>query len=159
MAVYDISDNGTTAATSHGGGRGARYDYLVERTVDISKVANGAGVAAADVIRVIDIPAETDVIDVGMEVVTAMTGTAPDVDVGWGTDTDEWVDGNNGAAGYATRTAQQLPLRFTSADTIDILFNTNAATAGKLRVWAVLRDISGKDETGNNVTSRYNTAV
>ena len=36
------------------------------------------------------------------------------------------------------------------ADTIDVLVAGAQSTVGKIRVWAVLCDISGIDETDNN---------
>lgn len=160
MATYDISGasggSTTTAGVSAAHRRGV---YMVENTLNIAEMVSDAGVAAADVVRMIDIPAESLVWYANMEIITAMTGTTPDVDLGWGTDTDEWVDGASGAAGYKTATAIQTPLVFSSADTIDLLFNTNAATAGVIRVFALLQDISGIVEESRATASQTDTSV
>lgn len=158
MATYNLTKGSATSPVMSVGA-GSRGLTFVENVLDISEMNSDAGVAAADVIQMLDIPAETDVWMAGFEVITALTGTSPDIDLGWGTDTDEWVDGNDGSAGYATQTAWQLPLRFTSADTIDLLFNTNAATAGVIRVFAWLGDISGAQETMTASDTRIDTAV
>jgi hypothetical protein len=124
-------------------------------------LASDAGVAAADVVRVLPIPAETLVLDAGFEVLTAITGTAPDIDFGiTGGDVDEWVDGNNGAAGYATKAvASPQHVFFGTADTLDLLFNTNAATAGVIRCWAICVDVKGIRETESVSDSAYDVAV
>jgi len=48
----------------------------------------------------------------------------------------------------ATDAAHMLIVK--TADTIDILTAGATDTAGKVRVWAVMCDISGSDETASN---------
>ncbi len=48
----------------------------------------------------------------------------------------------------ATDAAAMLIVK--TADTIDILTAGAQDTAGKVRVWAILCDISGSDETASN---------
>ena len=46
-----------------------------------------------------------------------------------------------------------------SADTLDVLVLSADSTAGKSRVFAVLCDVSGVDETDRNTDSQQDTAV
>jgi hypothetical protein len=159
MPTYNLTKGSATTPVMSVGTTN-RSMVFVENVLDISKMVSDAGVAAGDVVQMLDIPAETDVWMCGMEVITALTGTSPDIDLGiTGTDVDEWVDGNDGTAGYATQTAWQLPIRFASTDTIDLLFNTNAATAGVIRVFAWLADVSGASEAMTASDSQQDTAV
>ena len=50
----------------------------------------------------------------------------------------------------ATDAAHQLVVK--TADTIDILVGGAQDTAGKVRVWAIMCDISGSDETASNTS-------
>ena len=45
------------------------------------------------------------------------------------------------------------------ADTIDALMAGAASSAGKIRVWAILCDLSGIDESDNNTSTQHDTAV
>ena len=66
------------------------------------------------------------------------------------TDVDNFVDGDTNATGYATLTATARPAPNASADTIDITVLSADSTAGKVRVWAILCDVSGTYETASN---------
>ena len=48
---------------------------------------------------------------------------------------------------------------FAVAGTIDIKVLDAAAAAGKVRVWAILCDVSGVDETDRKTDSQHDTAV
>jgi len=76
MATYDVT--GTTSSTSVPSRKnpGVRTPYLVENTIDISKVNSSAGTTNGDVLQVIDIPAETLVLHAGIEVLTALSSSA-----------------------------------------------------------------------------------
>ena len=50
-------------------------------------------------------------------------------------------------------------LTIKTADTIDALMAGAASSAGKIRVWAVLCDLSGIDESDNNTSTQHDTAV
>ena len=70
MATYDLTGPGGTNRP----GRynpGIRIPYLVENTIDISAVNGDSGTASGDVLQVIDLPAETLVMEAGIEVLTA----------------------------------------------------------------------------------------
>jgi hypothetical protein len=145
MATYDKTGvGGTTGHPSNG-----RTPYLVENTIDISAINSAAGTADGDVVQCLDIPAETLIMQAGIEVLTALSGSVT-IDLGiTGGDVDNFVDGDTNATGYSvlTATANQV---IASADTLDALLAGAASTVGKIRVWAVLCDVSGLDETDHN---------
>ena len=145
MATYDKTGvGGTTGHPSNG-----RTPYLVENTIDIAAINSAAGTADGDVIQCLDIPAETLIMQAGVEVLTALSGSVT-IDLGiTGGDVDNFVDGDTNATGYSvlTATANQV---IASADTLDALLAGAASSVGKIRVWAVLCDVSGLDETDHN---------
>jgi hypothetical protein len=145
MATYDKTGvGGTTGHPSNG-----RTPYLVENTIDISAINSAAGTADGDVVQCLDIPAETLIMQAGVEVLTALSGSVT-IDLGiTGGDVDNFVDGDTNATGYSvlTATANQV---IASADTLDALLAGAASSVGKIRVWAVLCDVSGLDETDHN---------
>ena len=145
MATYDKTGaGGTTGHPSNG-----RTPYLVENTIDVSAINSSSGTANGDVVNALDIPAETLIMEAGIEVITALSSSAT-MDLGiTGGDVDRYVDGDTNATGYATLTATARVV-VASADTLDILTGGADSSAGKVRVWAVLCDVSGIDETDHN---------
>ena len=145
MATYDLTAaGGTTGHPANG-----RTPYLVENTIDVSAINSSSGTANGDVINALDIPAETLIMEAGIEVITALSSSAT-MDLGiTGGDVDRYVDGDTNATGYATLTATARVV-VASADTLDILTAGADSSAGKVRVWAVLCDVSGIDETDHN---------
>ena len=144
---------GTTGHPSNG-----RVPYLVENTIDLSQLRGGTGPDNADVLQVLDIPAETLIMEAGIEVITALSSSAT-MDMGiTGGDVDIYVDGDSNATGYGTLTATARHIA-ASADTLDVLVLGAGAAAGKIRVWAVMCDISGINETDNNTDAQLDTAV
>jgi hypothetical protein len=145
MATYNKTGvGGTTGHPSNG-----RTPYLVENTIDIAAINSAAGTADGDVVQCLDIPAETLIMQAGVEVLTALSGSVT-IDLGiTGGDVDNFVDGDTNATGYSvlTATANQV---IASADTLDALLAGAASSVGKIRVWAVLCDVSGIDETDHN---------
>jgi len=152
MATYNVTGpGGTTGHPTRG-----RRPYLVENTIDISAINGDSGAAQNDVIQALDIPAETLVMEAGIEVLTALSSSVT-LDLGiTGGDVDIYVDGDTNATGYATLTATARHIS-AAADTLDVLVLDS--TAGKIRVWAVMCDISGVDETDRNTDSQHDTAV
>ena len=61
------------------------------------------------------------------------------------------------ATGYSTLTATARHVAAT-ADTLDILVLSAASTAGKLRVWALLCDVAGVDESDRQSDTQHDTA-
>ena len=131
-----------------------RKPYYVENTIDNSLFdpANG------DIIQAINVPAETLVIAAGLEVLTASSSSVTmDLGITGSTaghnDPDCWVDGYDATGtGHAPMDATDAAAMLIdkTADTIDILIGGAQDTAGKVRVWALMCDISGSDETASN---------
>tara|TARA_B100001173_G_C15781130_1_gene459330 strand:- start:241 stop:678 length:438 start_codon:yes stop_codon:yes gene_type:complete len=145
MATYNVTGaGGTTGHPSNG-----RTPYLVENTIDVSAVNSSSGTSNGDILQALDIPAETLIMEAGTEVITALSSSAT-MDLGiTGGDVDRYVDGDTNATGYGTLTATARTV-VASADTLDILTAGADSSAGKVRVWAVLCDVSGIDESDNN---------
>ena len=166
MATYDVTGPGGVNRP----GRfnpGVRTPYLVENTIDVSQINSAAGTAQNDVLQCIDVPAETLVMAAGVEVLTACSSSVV-IDIGITgstagfSDPDAFVDAYDATgASYAARDVADAAPMLTCkvADTIDALMAGAASTAGKIRVWAVLCDISGIDETDRNTSTQHDTAV
>ena len=145
MATFDVTGKGGTTGHPANG----RTPYLVENTIDVSAVNSSSGTSNGDILQALDIPAETLIMEAGIEVITALSSSAT-MDLGiTGGDVDRYVDGDTNATGYATLTATARVV-VASADTLDILTAGADSSAGKVRVWAVLCDVSGIDESDNN---------
>jgi len=158
MATYNVTGPGGTAGHPSRQSPGIRTPYLVENTIDVSAVNGDSGAAQNDVLRVMDIPAETLIMEAGVEVLTALTSSVT-MDLGiTGGDVDIYTDGDTNATGYSTLTATARHLA-ASADTLDVLVLSAAAAAGKIRVWAVMCDVSGVDESDRNTSTQHDTAV
>ena len=163
MATYNVTGvGGTTGHPSNG-----RTPYLVEITIDVSAVNGDSGAAQNDVLKCIDVPAETLIMAAGVEVLTACSSSVV-IDIGITgstagfSDPDAYVDAYDATgASYAPRdVADAAPmLQCKVADTIDALIAGAASSAGKIRVWAVLCDIAGISETDNNTSTQHDTAV
>ncbi len=71
MATYDLTAaGGTTGHPANG-----RTPYLVENTIDIAAINGDSGAAQNDVLRALDIPAETLIMEAGIEVITALSSS------------------------------------------------------------------------------------
>jgi hypothetical protein len=156
MATVDLTSGNAvmSAAAPHG-----KSPRLVEKIINFADAVTtkGSALASSDVFEVLDIPANTIVMGGGVEVITAMTGTSTDLtlDVGvTGGDVDNFVDGfdYDGASvgDYSTATLDAGWVFYSAADTVDILTvtQTGTFTGGKLRVWALMWDVSGADAPG-----------
>ena len=141
MATFDKTGvGGTTGHPSNG-----RTPYLVENTINIDTFNPASG----DIIQALDIPAETLIMQAGIEVITALSSSVT-MDLGiTGGDVDNFVDGDGNGTGYSVLTAT-ANLVVASADTLDVLTGGAQSTVGLIRVWAVLCDVSGIDETDHN---------
>ena len=149
MATHTKATGGTSGHAST-----RRRPYWVENTVDYSLFDP----AANDLVQHINVPAETVVMAAGLEVLTASASSVT-LDLGWTatsgnltTEVDRWVDGydstSTGIAALAPAHAGWVA--FKAADTIEVKVLGAQDTSGKVRVWAVLCDISGSDETASN---------
>lgn len=145
----------TLAGGSIDGFTAGRMPYFKEVLIDFAAAATakGSALAAADVIEAIRVPANTMILNAGLEVITIAAGESNDTTLDLGvttTEPDNFVDGfdlDAAAAGaYAQNAAAFQPLVIGTADTIDLLIATatTAPTGGIVRVWAVLMDIDGR---------------
>ena len=156
MANYNVTGAGGTAGHPSNG----RIPYLVENTIDISAINGDTGTADGDILMALDIPAETLVMAAGVEVLTALSSSAT-IDLGDDDTADIYVDGDTNATGYYVIHSDLAALGkvYGSADTIDAKIHGAASSAGKIRVWAVMVDISGIDENDRNTDAQHDTAV
>ena len=142
MTNYTTFKAGST--TGHRTHTGAKMPYCIEGVVDFSKQN---GLAGTDTFEVLNIPAGTLILSAVAEVLTVATGvTTPTFDVGFtGGDVDEFVDGGDLAVAGLYYTLQSpINIFITTADTIDLLLlGTGTATAGKVRVSALVCDMTG----------------
>ena len=146
MATFDKTGKGGTTGHPANG----RTPYLVENTIDMS--ASGFQPAANDIVQALDIPAESIVMNAGIEVLTASPSSVT-LDMGDGDTADIYVDNlDSTSTGYSAVHQDVLSTGkiYASADTVDIKVLGAQDTTGKVRAWAVVCDISGIDETDNN---------
>ncbi len=113
-------------------------------SVELNAVDLSAGVNT-----VATLPAQTVVLAAGVEVTEALTGaTALTFDIGPGLDDAEFVAAYAMAGKAVGAVAPSLPgvAYVGTADTLDLTVDTltGTATAGKLRVWALIMDVDGK---------------
>ena len=150
MATVTTLAGGATAGRTAGA-----VPYLVDKNIDFAAAATakGSALAAADVIECISVPANTLILNAGIEVITVLGGESSDTTFDLGvttTEPDNFVDGfdaDAAAAGaYAQNAAAYQPLVIGTADTIDLLIATatTAPTSGVVRVWAVLMSVDGR---------------
>lgn len=129
--------------------------YTVDNVIDYAEAltAKGSALASSDTIEALVLPVGTVVLACGVEQIVAGNSTTLTLDVGFtGGDVDEFVDGFDaqaeavGVYSPALDTASpQFYVIGATGDTIDVLFATLTGTlsAGKVRVWAVIADVSG----------------
>ena len=149
MATHAKTTGGTAGHPST-----RRKPYWIENTIDNSLFDP----AAADIIQCLNVPAESLVLAAGLEVLTASSSSVTfDLGITGSTaghhDPDAFVDAYDATgAGHAPMDATDAAamLICKAADTVDILTAGATDTAGKVRVWALLCDISGSDETASN---------
>ena len=154
MATYNVTGAGGTAGHPSNG----RTPYLVENTIDVSAVNGDSGAAQNDVLQAMDIPAETVIMEAGIEVITACSSSVT-LDLGiTGGDVDIYTDGDTNATGYSTLTATARHVA-AAADTLDVLVLSAASSAGKIRVWAIMCDVSGINESDQNTSTQHDTSV
>jgi len=143
-----------------GNSQRGRNPYMVENTIDI--VATTVDPSSGDVVQAITIPAGTKIMAAGVEVVesaTMNTGTDATVTLG-AADADEYVtafDIDGAADGaYAPSVTVSADVVLASDDTLDVTFAGSGAsfTAGKLRVYAIMMDVSSQGDTSANEVDR-----
>jgi hypothetical protein len=134
------------------GARGRNLPYFVETTIDMAAAVTtkGTALASADIIQCIPIPAETQILNAGMQCVTVHTGTSSDTgfDLGvTGNNPDAFVDAfsfDGAVAGEYAASAGNGGTVVTATDTLDIVFTamTGTTLTGSIRVFAWLADVS-----------------
>ena len=157
MATVDLTGGQGTGEFMPSRQRGV---HVVEKTFDVAKLIADStitSVTTGDVFQVIDVPAECYLLHAGAEVLTAFTGTSPTCDIDFAAG-DDLVDGGDiSSAGYLAKgtnghvdytAVATFSNRITATDTIDVKleFTGGTMSAGKMRVYAILADISGKTE-------------
>lgn len=115
---------------------------MISVELEATALAAGANTVAT-------LPAQTVILAAGVEVTEALTGaTALTFDIGTGDDDDEFVAGYAMAGKAVGAVAPSIPgVAYIGAeDTLDLTVDTltGVATAGKLRVWAMVADVDGK---------------
>tara|TARA_E500000331_G_scaffold353331_1_gene403782 strand:- start:59 stop:538 length:480 start_codon:yes stop_codon:yes gene_type:complete len=145
---------------AHGSGGGGRQPYYLDMTIDLT--AQAISSTAGDVVQCLTIPANTRVLHAGLQVVTSATmntGTNATASLG-AADADEFVatfDIDGAADGaYAPSATPAGDVTLTTADTLDVTFAGDGATysAGKLRVYAVMLDVSDMGDMTANIADR-----
>ena len=137
-----------TLANTHGSSSRGRQPYYVQQIVDLT--ANSIN-PNGDVVQCITVPANTKIIAAGFQVTTSATqntGTDATAILGTAVDDNEYVaafdiDGASDGA-YAPCATPAGEVVLTSADTLDLTLAGSGASfsAGKIRVYAVLQDVS-----------------
>lgn len=126
--------------------------YLVDNVIDFSEIA---GLVATDTIEALYLPAGSQVLFAGLQVVEPIGGTVSvaTVDLGiTGGDVDAFVDGFDlkaaAAGAYATPASAAITPAtfFASAGAVSILMatQTGAISSGKVRVFAHVLDVSDR---------------
>ena len=145
---------------AHGSSQRGRSPYLVQKTIDLT--AQAIDCSSADVVQCLTIPADTRVIHAGVQVVesaTQNTGTDATVTLG-AADVDEFVtafDIDGAADGaYAPSATPAADVTLAAADTLDLTFAGSGATftAGKLRVYAWMVDVSDQGDSAPTEVDR-----
>lgn len=113
--------------------------------------ASATALASGDVVQAISLPAKSLVLHVGVDVLTAGTGSLT-LDVGDGADADGYLDGvaadavGSFASIHTLSTGATVGLSagkyYTAADTIDVTLVGYVPGALKCRVWALVVDAS-----------------
>ena len=150
----------TLLLPAHGSSQRGRAPYLVQKTIDLTAQAISCG--GGDVVQCLTVPANTRVIHAGVQVVasaTQNTGTDATVTLG-AADADEFVtafDIDGAADGaYAPSATPAADVTLAAADTLDLTFAGSGATftAGKLRVYAWMVDVSDQGDSSPTEVAR-----
>lgn len=145
---------GTTAGTRQWKATPVLYSNVIDFAAALS--AKGSALAAADVIQALRIPAGSFVEIAGIQTITADDSTTLTLDLGFDSDPDGFVDGYDQAAAaagdYATSLfdATEVQVIYATADSIDITIATltGTLTSGKVRVFALVTDLTGEGQPG-----------
>jgi hypothetical protein len=155
----------TALQAATGNSQRGRNAYMVETTIDFAN--HTVDPSAGDVVQAITVPAGSMILAAGLEVVTALTldNDADDdvtIDLGTDTEADKYVDGFDADAAtagtYAAADATAAgPEVHGTANTLDMTFAATSAdgiSAGKIRVFAIMLDISEQGDTSADEVDR-----
>ena len=146
---------------AHGSSQRGRSPYMIQKTIDLT--AQAIDCSSGDIVQCLTLPANTRILHAGVQVVlsaTQNTGTDATVILGTAVDDNEWVaafDIDGAADGaYAPSATPAGDIVLATADTLDLTFAGSGATftAGTLRVYAVLMDISDQGDAGPTEVDR-----
>ena len=153
MATYDLTSKDTTGVSSDSivampSAKNTNVMRNIEAYLDIDDlVAAGGSFADGDIFQVLEIPANTLVINAGAEVMKAFTSSCTlDMDFAAGDDIVDGADvtstgycaaGTNGQTNTVVGSAASTYTQFIgTTDTIDVKLAGAAAAVGVLRVYA-----------------------
>ena len=163
MATYDMTSSDTAGvganilAVPTNVGNTVR---TIEAILDIdAMISAGATIANGDIFQLLEVPAESIVIAAGAEIMKSFTASCTcNIDFGGGDDIIDGaaldaaagtylVKGSNGEAnivntGAASTYAAETLALVGAADTIDVVIAGAAPATGRLRVYAVIADVS-----------------
>ena len=160
MATYDLTSKDTTGVSSDSivampSAKNTHVMRNIEAYLDIDDlVAAGGSFADGDIFQVLEIPANTLVINAGAEVMKAFTGSCTlDMDFAGGDDIIDGADitstgfcaaGTNGQTNTIVGSAASTYTQFvTTTDTIDAKIAGAAPATGRLRMYATVIDLAG----------------
>jgi len=150
----------STLKSATGNSQRGRNPYMVENTIDLT--AQAISSTAGDVVQAITVPANTKILAAGFQVVNSATmnsGTNATATLGTA-DADEYVtafDIDGAADGaYAPSVTVSADVVLSTADTLDLTFAGDGSTytAGKIRVYAVMMDVSEIGDTSADEVDR-----
>ena len=160
MATYDLTSKDTTGVSSDSivampSSKNTNVMRNIEAYLDIDAlVAAGGSFADGDIFQVLEIPANTLVINAGAEVMKAFTSSCTlDMDFAAGDDIIDGADitstgfcaaGTNGQTNTIVGSAASTYTQFvTTTDTIDAKIAGAAPATGRLRMYATVIDLAG----------------
>lgn len=160
MATFDLTSKDTTGVSSDSivampSAKNTNVMRNIEAYLDIDAlVAAGGSFSDGDIFQVLEIPANTLVLNAGAEVMKAFTSSCTlDMDFAAGDDIIDGADitstgfcaaGTNGQTNTVVGSAASTYTQFvTTTDTIDCKIAGAAPATGRLRVYATVIDLAG----------------
>ena len=160
MATFDLTSKDTTGIFSDSivampSAKNTNVMRNIEAYLDIDAlVAAGGSFSDGDIFQVLEIPANTLVINAGAEVMKAFTSSCTlDMDFAAGDDIIDGADitstgfcaaGSNGQTNTIVGSAASTYTQFvTTTDTIDAKIAGAAPATGRLRMYATVIDLAG----------------
>ena len=160
MATFDLTSKDTTGVFSDSivampSSKNTNVMRNIEAYLDIDAlVAAGGSFSDGDIFQVLEIPANTLVINAGAEVMKAFTSSCTlDMDFAAGDDIIDGADitstgfcaaGTNGQTNTVVGSAASTYTQFvTTTDTIDAKIAGAAPATGRLRMYATVIDLAG----------------